>query len=105
MMRGVVFNYVRSGLYVVIEFVFAWALVTFFLGKYSLWRSDRTRLVLFLLGTGILLVAGIGRLGWPIQTIGGSSPAEKVNQGIFLVLSLSGTFLLLLNYFLTRAGR
>lgn len=102
-MSGVVFNYLRAGLYVAIEFVFAWALVTFLLGKYSLWRSDRTRLLLFLFGTGGLLVAGIGRLGW--QTIGGSSPAETLDQGIFLVLSLSGTFLLLLDYFLTRARR
>jgi len=102
---GVVFNYLRAGLYVVVEFVFAWGLATFFLGKYSLWRSDRTQLVLFLFGTGILLVAGIGRLGWPIQTLGGNSPAEKLDQGIFLLLSLSGTFLLLLDYFLSRTRK
>jgi hypothetical protein len=102
-MKSVVYNYLMIGFYVLIEFTCAWALVTFGLGKYRVWVADQMRLRLFLLGTGLLLVAGIGRLGWPIQSIGGSSPAEKLDQAIFLALSLFGTFLLLLDFFLSRS--
>jgi hypothetical protein len=44
-------------------------------------------------------VAGIGRLGWSIQTIGGKSPPERLDQAIFFALSLSGTFLLVYDFF------
>jgi hypothetical protein len=48
------------------------------------------------------LVAGIGRLGWPIQTWSGDSQAERLDQGVFLFLSLLGTFLVVFEYL---AGR
>lgn len=104
-MRGVVSNYLMTGLYVFIEFACAWAAVTFVLVKYRIWLADKTRLVFFLLGTGLLVVAGIGRLGWSIQTIGDRSATEKLDQTIFLALSFFGTFLLLLDFFLGRAGK
>ncbi len=104
-MRSVASNYLTTGLYVLIEFACAWALATFVLLKYRIWRADKTHLVLFLLGAGLLLVAGIGRLGWPIQTFGGRSAAERLDQTIFLALSFSGTFLLLLDFFLRRATK
>ena len=52
----------------------------------------------FLLGTGLLFVAGIGRLGWSIQSIRGTTPPEQLDQWIFRVLSLFGTFFLIYHF-------
>jgi|SRR3990172_10357439 len=101
-MNAVVSNYLWSGVYVLLDFVCAWA-VAFLLVRFRLCVSDTSRLVVFLLGTGILLVAAIGRLGWSIQTIGGATAQETLDQSIFFYSSLLGTFLLVLGYFVDRA--
>src|SRR5688572_20928973 len=50
-------------------------------------------LALLGVGAGLLLAAGIGRLGWAIQTIGGTSAPEVLDRRIFTALSHVGTFL------------
>jgi hypothetical protein len=56
-------------------------------------------LALLGIGTGFLLVAGIGRLGWAIQTLGGESPAEILDRRLSVALSHIGTFALALDFF------
>jgi hypothetical protein len=47
----------------------------------------------------------VGRLGWDIQTIKGHSPAERLDQGIFWTLSLMGTLLLVVDFFMNQRVR
>jgi len=60
--------------------------------------NSQFRLWLFLIGTGLLLVAAIGRLGWEIQTWSGKTPKEKLDKTLFWIFSVSGTFLLIFDY-------
>jgi hypothetical protein len=62
--------------------------------------SRGIHLALLSVGAGLLLAAGIGRLGWAIQTIGGTSPPEVLDRRIFTALSHVGTFLVALDLFL-----
>jgi hypothetical protein len=57
-------------------------------------------LALLSVGAGLLLAAGIGRLGWAIQTIGGTSSSEALDKRIFTALSHGGTFLVAIDLFL-----
>jgi hypothetical protein len=100
-MKEVIFNYLRTTIYVALDFFIAWLLaVRLIARKYPQLASKRIKLFLFLIGTGALLIAGIGRLGWAIQTFDGNTPPERWDQTIFLVLSLGGTFLLVLDLFM-----
>ncbi|MCZ2154016.1 MAG: hypothetical protein LC114_08980 [Bryobacterales bacterium] len=56
-----------------------------------------------LTGTVILAAAGVSRLGWSIQTWGGESVAERINDGVFFSASASGLFALLTALFLSQA--
>jgi TRAP-type C4-dicarboxylate transport system permease small subunit len=62
------------------------------------------QVILVCLGTAFLLVAGIGKLGWSIQTYDGTTPAENLNEYIFLVLSHIGTFLIFVDIFLIASS-
>lgn len=95
-MNEVVRNYAKTALFVAINISAAWVLATVLGSGISRW----VHLVLLGTATGLLLVAGIGGLGWSIQTIGGSSVPERLNQRIFYCLSYLGTFLLILEIFL-----
>lgn len=98
-MDVVIFNYIKAAVIVVGDFGAAWAFARWARKRLPLFRSKAIRVILFLVGTGALFVAGIGRLGWDIQTWSGSSPAERLDQSIFIILSAVGTFLLMLDYF------
>lgn len=67
--------------------------------------SPVVRCAAFLIGTGMLLVAGIGRLGWEIQTFDGQTAAECLDQTIFWILSVVGTGLLVYDFFASRSSR
>lgn len=97
-MGQVVCNYLLAAFYVLADFAAAWLVGWLAVRKLPALASDGTRAVTFLVGSGLLLVAAIGRLGWSIQTIAGVSPPENLDQGIFLILSLCGTFLLIYNF-------
>lgn len=49
---------------------------------------------LIILGTTSLLVAGIGRLSWSIQSWSGETTPEKLNNVLFYSFSHVGAFLL-----------
>jgi hypothetical protein len=48
-----------------------------------------------LAGEALLLWAALGPLGWSIQTFGGSSPAENLNDALLKVTSWIGAVLIL----------
>ena len=48
----------------------------------------------------MLLTAGIGRLGWEVQTWDGTSPLESWNKIVFQILIHLGSYTLFLNIFL-----
>ena len=75
--------------------------VTWWLGGYLYaMRGPCTQKVYALLqcgGVGILLWATLAKQGWNIQTWGGESVGEKVDQWVFRVLCVVGSFLLVLS--------
>jgi hypothetical protein len=97
-MRHVVLIYLKSVGLVVAVFALAGLVAQFAATKWPKLCRGWFRVVAFLLGSGLLLAAGIGRLGWSIQTWSGDSQAERLDQFIFLFLSLLGTFLMTFEY-------
>ena len=96
-MRIVICHYIKTFIHVAVNFSLAWVLVYFLKTKYPKLLTKRKRITFLIAGTGFLLVAGIGKLGWPIQTYNGDSLAEDINSWIFLILSHIGTFLLFID--------
>lgn len=93
----VIFHYFYTFVGVAVNFIFALLFVCFSRSKCPKLINKHIRLVYLIVGSGFLLVASIGKLGWSIQTFGGNTPAEKLNEGIFLFLSHIGTFLLFID--------
>jgi len=60
--------------------------------------------VLLYLGIGILLWATLMKVGWSIQTSNGDTIPELVNESIFRLLYVVGSFLLVLSGSLTYNG-
>ena len=98
----VVANYLLSALYVAMTFALAWLLAWLAMRNFPVLAGARARLIAFLLGSGFLLVAGIGRLGWSLQTYGGNTPPELLDQIIFWFLSFVGTLLLIYDFAIGR---
>jgi hypothetical protein len=96
-MIEVLFHYAKTAIFVLVSaglaFLSAWILML----KIPQTNTATIRTTLLLLGTSFLLVAGVGKLGWSIQTFGGDTIAENWNEGVFLFLSYGGTFLLFLD--------
>ncbi len=101
-MAQVIYNYVKTFIYVLVDFGLAWFVAETIARRCPAFTRDRFPKTAFVLGSLFLFVAGIGRLGWPIQTIKGISSPEVVDGWIFWSLSLSGTFLILLDFFSRR---
>jgi hypothetical protein len=104
--RTVIQQYVVTFVFVFINMLFAFGLVRLLKHKVASFKLAKfivknKHIMLGCFGTAILLVAGIGKLGWSIQTVGGTTPAEKLNEYIFWVLSCVGTFLVFVDIFLT----
>ena len=58
-----------------------------------------------LIGTIVLLTAGIGKLGWEIQSYSGANPPELLNDNLFFFLSHLGMFLIFIEWcWSTSAG-
>ena len=104
-MAHVLLFYVKALVYVAACLALGWLSATLARSRWPTLADSLTHAVVFLLGSGLLLVAAIGRLGWGIQTWGGDSPAERLDQRVFLVLSLLGTFLLVFEFFLGKSQR
>lgn len=69
--------------------------------QWPAWIYRQSHAWLFVVGSWFLLAAAIGRPGWIIQSMGGKTPAERVDWWLFVLLSFLGTFMLMLDYFLT----
>ena len=116
-LRTVIQHYINTFVGVAINILFAFGLA--WLLKYkcanrfvrldrSKWAKsvvEKRQVILVCLGSALLLVAGIGKLGWSIQTYGGTTPAENLNERIFLVLSHLGTFLIFVDISLTALNK
>jgi hypothetical protein len=104
-MSRVIQNYLWTALVVTLALSSAYWASWFIAREFSPTEVDRGRQIAFAAGTAMLLVAGIGRLGWNIQTYKGQSAAEKADRLIFWVLSVGGTFLLVLDFALSKPSR
>jgi len=98
-MGKVIFHYLTTSLYVGINLVIVYIVVKFLLKCYPKILGGKFRLILLLFGTALLLIAGIGKLGWHsgITTYDGNSNPEKFNNVIFLILSHLGAFCIFLD--------
>jgi len=97
-MTSVILTYLKN-----MSFVSIGLLVSLFAAKYLPIHypniiSPKFRTIIFLVGTGMILVAAIDRLSWDIQTWSGSSPAEKLDSHLFWIFSVIGTLLLVFDY-------
>jgi hypothetical protein len=98
----VALNYLGAAAWVALLFGLAW-LSAFLAHRFvPVLVGNVARALSFLLGSGLLLVATIGGLGWAIQSFGGNTPAELLNQSLFRRLSLSGAFLLIYDFWAAR---
>jgi len=96
--KKVISNYVRAVRDVGIT-IGAAIVVAYFLNRsrFSFLSDDFVRW-LRVGTTACFAVATLGRGGWDIQTIGGVSPAEKLNTAIFHVLYLLAFALVALSF-------
>ena len=62
--------------------------------KFSRLANEKNSDIILICSAAFLLWAGIGKLGWSIQTIDGKTLPERSNIAIFWILSHVGTFLL-----------
>jgi hypothetical protein len=98
-MSRILVNYLKSFLIVGVVSALAWFSAYLVVENFPILCSERARSVFFLAASILLIVAGIGRVGWEIQTWGGNSPDELLDLRIFRFLSLLGTFFLIFEYF------
>jgi len=78
-------------------------LISFILAKYITILlpniiTPKSRVIIFLIGSGLMLVAAISRLGFEFQTFDGSSPPEILFSLLFWGFSVIGTILLVFDY-------
>jgi len=100
-MSKLLFYYLVVAISVVINIILAWVTAKFILSKHNAWTRKKRLTSLLVVGTGILLWAAIGRLGWSIQTFGGNSAREWLNIILFWSFSHIGTFLILTHIFIS----
>ena len=91
-MSDVWLAYGKALLHIAGNLIIAGAIVLALRRFTSLEPSRRIQQGFILAGTLCLLTAGIGKLGWSIQSWVGTTPPESLNQGIFLTLSHLGMF-------------
>jgi len=97
-MREVIFHYFRIFVYVGLSFFIALTTSYIFNKQYKRFITSKFKIVLLVLGTSFLLVAGIGKLGWHSEiTTWTGSQAEKWNDNIFCILSYLGSFFVFLD--------
>ena len=93
-MKFVWFHYAKTTFYVLTNLVLSCLVVACIKVKKPGWFNARNRAVLVMSGSFLLLVAGMGGLGWAIQSFDGNTPAEKVDRLIPQVLAHLGGFMI-----------
>jgi hypothetical protein len=96
-MSRVLRHYLITALSVAVNGLLAWLFAKGLGGA----ASGPVHETLLALATGLLLLAGIGGISAAMPTLGGTSAPEKLSLRIFYSLSHLGTFLLLLDIFLS----
>jgi hypothetical protein len=99
-MNNVIKNYFKNILIVGILLFVLKFLVDYLADVFTFLLSAKIRLIIFFVGTWMLLVATIGRLGWHIQTWDGNSPAESLDKILFWLFAVVGTAFIIADYFL-----
>ena len=102
-MGKVIFHYLKTSLHVGTNLVIAYIVAMILFKCYPRILDGKFRLILLLIGAALLLIAGIGKLGWHsgITTYHGGSSPEKLNDAFFIILSGLGTFCIFLDLSLT----
>jgi hypothetical protein len=101
----VISGYLKAGAWVVADFGAAWVVARISHRFAPVLVGTTARAAAFLAGSGMLLVATIGGLGWAIQSFDGNTPPELLNQCIFRFLSIGGAFLLVYDFHAARQAR
>jgi hypothetical protein len=90
-------SYLGSAGIVILIIGVAWFLARIIARKRPTLINTTTKLVAILLGTGLVLTAAVGKLGWSIQSWQAApSPREVLNTALFWILSQTGSFLIFL---------
>jgi hypothetical protein len=87
-------SYAKALGHITCNFLLAFSLVFVFHRYSALHPSHWAQSLLTLGGTFCLLTAGLGKLGWAIQSWGGTTPPEVLNHNLFLVISHVGMLLI-----------
>ena len=91
---GVFLHWFHYLLFIALDFAIAYRIAYILKSKYSKLISKKFLDILLISSSFILLFAGIGKVGWSIQTWNGDTAPEIVNNVIFQVLTFFGGFLL-----------
>jgi hypothetical protein len=67
---------------------------------FSEYITEKKISIFLLIGLAIILTAGLGKLGWEIQTMSGTSPQESLNKIVFKIFSHIGTYILFTDLFI-----
>ena len=93
-MPKVLLHYLKTFGYVILNLMMAASTVHVLKVYLSCSLTQEFQGWLIIIGTTFLLVAGVGRLGWPIRSWGGETPREKLDEILFYSFSHVGAFLL-----------
>ena len=91
-MSQVWLNYAKVIGFIGSNFCLALAVSWFLRSKLAFEPSARVHALVILAGTAFLLVAGLGKLGWTLQTWDGNTPPEQLNDLLFRIFSYLGMF-------------
>lgn len=100
-MGKIIFHYFIAAISVAVNLFCAWGVAQIIGNKCPKLKSNKHLSSLLIVSTVVLLIAGIGKLGWSIQTWDGESMPEHLNDVLFWAFSHIGTFLLFIHIFLS----
>ena len=90
----VVLHWFHYALYIALDFALAFRVACLLKSNCPKLLTEKFLAILLIVSSGFLLLAGIGRVGWSIQTWGSKTPPENLDRMFFLCLSYIGGFLL-----------
>ena len=99
-MNIVFVSYLKAFVIICTTVFLGWLAAKVLISKFSFLITPALELALVVVGTILLLTAGIGKLGWHIQTWGGQTPAESINDWLFFLLTIVGAWLLFTEIFI-----
>lgn len=97
-MKEVILNYLKTFGFIAIVFPPAFLTASFLKAKCSFLLTPKIHSIITLIGTVLLILAGLGKLGWSIQTASEQSQPEQLENAIFWVLTCSGMFIIFIEW-------